>query len=59
MSFRRRIQKIEKLLPATHDDFDKEIERVSEWLIKSSAEFRECVRQLFRLQCKAGENEVI
>lgn len=29
------------------------MEQVTEWLVQHSEEFRECVRQLFRIQCKA------
>ncbi|MFE0296244.1 hypothetical protein [Priestia megaterium] len=33
----------------------KEEERVNEWLVQCSEEFRECLRQFFRLQSQAGE----
>lgn len=49
MRFHKRIKHAEKLLPTIKQD-SEDVERVSEWLVQNSEEFRECVRQLFRLQ---------
>ncbi|MEV5114532.1 hypothetical protein [Peribacillus frigoritolerans] len=56
MRIRNRIIKIEKVLPnKKHYSEITEHELVSEWLIENSEEFRECVRQLFRLRCKVDD----
>ncbi|KQU24042.1 hypothetical protein ASG65_19090 [Bacillus sp. Leaf13] len=56
MRIRRRIQNVEKLLPLAKQGNNEELERVIEWLVESCEEFRECVRQLYRLKCKVGQN---
>lgn len=57
MRIRRRIQNVEKLLPpaAKKGSELQELESVIEWLVQNNKEFMECVRQLFRLQCKTGK----
>ena len=56
MKFHRRIHNVEKLLPAVKQVNEKELEQVVEWLVQNSEKFRECVRQLFRLQYKSGQH---
>ncbi|MFJ9386986.1 hypothetical protein ACIROD_25155 [Peribacillus sp. NPDC101481] len=58
MRLRNRILKIEKVLPpaAKQGSELQEQGRVIEWLVQNSKEFMECVRQLFRLQCKVGQS---
>lgn len=55
MKFSNRIRKVEKLLPTLKQVSDVELERVCEWLAENSNEYLDCVRQLFRLQCKLGK----
>lgn len=58
MRYLKRIQEVEKLLPTRKAESDLEIERICEWLAQHNEEFLECVRQLFRIQCKMNSLEV-
>ena len=54
MRISRRIHNVEKLLPTEKQVCEEAQEQINERLIQNSEEFRECIRQLFRLQCKEG-----
>lgn len=57
MNLDKRILKIEQLLPVTIQDHEMlELEQVCEWLAQHSEDFVECVRQIFRLQCKTDQH---
>lgn len=56
MRIQKRINKLEKLLPTIKNANEDEYDNVCEWLAQNSEEFRECVRQLFRLQCSVGQS---
>ncbi|TJZ40062.1 hypothetical protein FA002_00385 [Priestia megaterium] len=56
MRLHQRIIKLEDVLLTTELNEDNhELDRVCSWLAQHSEEFVECVRQLFRLQCKNGQ----
>ncbi len=55
MRIRSRISNVEKMLPAIKQVTNLELEKTCEWLVQNCEEFKECVRQLFRLQCKVGQ----
>ena len=56
MRFRRSIEFAEKILLPKNQVDSSEDKSVIERLVQNSEEFRECLRQLFRLQCKVGQS---
>ncbi|MGG2059679.1 hypothetical protein [Priestia megaterium] len=56
MRLHQRIIKLEKALPTVKSNQEEnELERICSWLAQHNEEYVECVRQLFRLQCKIGQ----
>lgn len=57
MRIRQRINRLEKVSPTIKTNQEEnELERICCWLAQHSEEFVECVRQIFRLQYKAGQH---
>lgn len=57
MNLRQRITKSEKVLPdAKSNQEESELDKIYSWLVENSEEYLECIRQLFRLQCRVGQH---
>ncbi|MEC3814154.1 hypothetical protein PNF30_16210 [Bacillus safensis] len=56
MKIRQRLIKLEKLLPEQLKLEKRKIDPTISWLINNNEEFKNCLKQLWRLSLKAGQN---
>lgn len=56
MRLRQRIYKSEKVIPIKSKQKASELEPRFLWLIKNDEEFKECLKQLWRLKIKAEQD---